>query len=509
MFRRSARPRDIVDRPAPGRPAAVPGRALARTARRLAVAEDGAVLVLVTFTLPIVLILAAFVVDLGRASAEQTELQAFADHVALAAAGELDGEAGAIGRARTAAAAFIAGDAQTWAEGATALDVDADVTFRFLADLPADDDAAIDASFETTSDADARFVEATVTPRTVTHLIAPAAEAGLRAIGVDAGLGTATAVSATAVAGFTEWVCDVTPLMFCKPDDDTIYNSLSGRMISLKSTSSWAPGAFGLLDNLASPDGPCGDPNQGANFWRCATALVEGATRCTPRRAGVDIRPGNVSGPTESGLNVRFDIYATSLNSEKSNPNFAPAPNVVKGIKKKGGGSGCIGNNFDPSPDVMGLPRDACFATDSCPRGRFGTGVWDAAGYVANNHGGTAPAGYSLGDSRYEMYLAEIDAAGGGDILAGLSQTGRPECSSQMDPDPERRVLVAAAVDCASLPGGNASGVPVEDYWRIFMTEPAGVSGNGDVWAEVIDRVDPFGAGAAQGILRDVTQLYR
>jgi len=530
--------RDMQDRCFATEWLALTDRGAGATWRRLLAAEDGAVLVLVTLTLPIILVLGSFVVDLGRVSAEQTELQAFADHVALAAAGELDGEDGAIGRARTAAATFITGDRQTWGEGEPALSaqVDGDVALRFLVDLPADDDAPIGTAYETSADADARFVEVTVTPRTVSHLLAQAASAGLRAIGADGDLPATTLLDAPAVAGFTEYVCDITPLMFCRPNDPALYADLPGRMISLKNGVGWGPGAFGLLDNLAAADGPCGAPNQGANFWRCATALVEGATRCTPRHAGVDIRPGNVAGPTESGLNVRFDIFATSLNSERNNPNFAPAPNVVKGIVAKGGGGGnnqgggnqgggnqgggnqgggggggnaCIGNNFDPSPDVMSLPRDTCFATGTCAGGRFGDGIWDEAGYIATNHGGTAPAGYGAGGTRYDMYLAEIDAAGGGDILTGLSQTGRPECSNQMSPDPERRVLVAAAVDCSTLPGGNASGVPVEDYWRIFMTEPAGMPSNGDVWVEVIDRVEPFGAGAAQGILRDVAQLYR
>lgn len=492
-----------------------PRRAGLDVVRRLARADDGAVLVMVTITLPIILVVGSLVVDLGRVAAEQTELQAFTDHVALTAAGELDGEAGAIARARTAAATFITADRQTWGEGENSLvaSADNDIAFRFLSDLPADDDAAIDAGFVTAADADARFVEVTATPRTVSHWLARAADAALGAIGVDAGLGASTNVGATAVAGFTEYVCDITPLMFCKPNDPAVYATLPGRMISLKSGASWGPGAFGLLDNLASPDGPCGDPNQGANFWRCATALVEGGTTCTPRRRGVDVRPGSVAGPTESGLNVRFDIYSTSLQSEKNNPNFAPAPNVVKGIQKKGGGAGCINNNFDTAPDVVSLPRDDCFdavtGASSCPAGRFGTGSWDEAGYLTTNHAGVAPAGYAPGGTRYELYRAEIDSAAGGDILSGLSQTGRPECSGHMDPDPERRVLVAAAIDCSTLPAGNASNVPVEDYWRLLLTEPSGIPSNGDVWVEVIGRVEPFGAGAAQGILRDVAQLYR
>ncbi len=474
--------------------------------RRLATDDRGAVLVLVTLTLPVILGFAAIVIDLGRLAAQQTELQSFADHVALAAAGELDGEPGAIARAQLAATAVITTDVQTFAQGTRALAADADIAFRFLSSLPANDDLPITAAFVTAADADARFVEATVGPRNVTFWLTRAASAL-----VGGALPNDSDVAATAVAGFTEFVCDVTPLMFCAPNDPALYGSLPGRMIGLKTGGAWGPGAFGLLDHAAATDGPCGTPNQGANFWRCATALTQGATQCVDRRAGVDIRPGNVAGPTESGLNVRFDIYSTSLNSQRNNPNFAPGPNVVKGIRPQGGGS-CIGNNFRFTNNTVALPRDSCFATNSCPGGRFGTGVWDEAGYIATNHNGTPPAGYvpGTGNTRYDLYLAELAAAGAGDILpSGKAETGRPQCSNQMVSNPERRVLVAAAIDCSTLPPGNASGVPTLDYWRIFITEPAGISGNGDVWVEVIDRVGPMDGGAGEGILRDVVQLYR
>jgi hypothetical protein len=104
---------------------------------------------------------------------------------------------------------------------------------------------------------------------------------------------------------------------------------------------------------------------------------------------------------------------------------------------------------------------------------------------------------------------AEIVAAGGGEILSGSSQTGRPECSGQMDPDPERRVLVAAAVDCSSLPLGSAVNVPVEDSRRLLPTEPSGFPWSGDVRVEVSERIEAFWADAAQGILRDVAQRCR
>jgi hypothetical protein len=83
-------------------------------------------------------------------------------------------------------------------------------------------------------------------------------------------------------------------------------------------------------------------------------------------------------------------------------------------------------------------------------------------------------------------------------------------CSSNMSSNPERRVLVAAAVDCSALPPGNASNVPVIDFYRIFLTNIAGAPGPTDVFVEVIEHVDPFSGGApGSGFAHDFVQLYR
>jgi hypothetical protein len=111
------------------------------------------------------------------------------------------------------------------------------------------------------------------------------------------------------------------------------------------------------------------------------------------------------------------------------------------------------------------------------------------------------------------MYRNELANSGSGDILntaAGLEESGRASCASSMSPDPDRRVLVAAAVDCSTLPPGNASNVPVIDFYRIFLTNIAGAPDPADVWVEVIDHIDPLGAGApTSGFVHDFVQLYR
>jgi len=472
----------------------------------------GGILALSVVLLVFVLGTGGLILDFGRVWNSQSELQAFADHAALVAAGELDGTPDAITRSNAALAQLIS-DRQSYASQDVTLDEN-DLQATFLSGLPAADTDDDFSPFVTADPALAQFVHVAVNPHTVSTIFANAllAVSGNAQIDVDVGAG--------AVAGYTQYVCDITPLMFCAPDGmdrDTLRSWVPGRQIRLKAQSSWGPGAFGLLDINFDESGPCGSPNQGANFFRCAVAVERSITRCFSRR-GVDIRPGQAVGPSESGLNVRFDMYGTSLQSEKNNPDFAPAPNVIKGFKPAGGGS-CVGNNPTPS-NVAPLPQASCLLAENCsgPSIRFSDsqtvdpGQRDA--YVQQNYTDAGTADKTGGaDTRYQMYRNEIDASGGGEILdtsAGLEESGRPMCSSDMSADPDRRVLVAAAVDCSTLPPGNAENVPVLDFYRIFMTNVAGQPDPADVWVEVIEHVDPFGGGEpGSGFAHDIVQLYR
>src|SRR5687768_7441805 len=80
-----------------------------RALRRLPGDEEGTFLVFFAATIAVLLGIVALSFDLGRMAATQTELQSFADSVALAAAGELDGKDDSVERAKAAAAALITG----------------------------------------------------------------------------------------------------------------------------------------------------------------------------------------------------------------------------------------------------------------------------------------------------------------------------------------------------------------------------------------------------------------
>ncbi len=515
-------------------------RDLASLTQRFARDTRGAMLVFWGVALAVMLGLVAMTFDIGRISLTQTELQSYTDAVALAAAGELDGSADAITRA-TAAAANLISDRQSFGTGDKTLSGAGDYTLTFYSALPSSDNTAPTAT--TTDAAEARFVQVTANAVDV-QLTFGAAFLAISGNNVSAPDNTARA---TSTASMSRYACDVTPLMFCKPAGWTADANI-GQMINLRSGgngAAWGPGDFGFLDPsrfLVDTSGPCAGLN-GVNLDACLLGAVGSITQCYAYD-GVDLEPGQKNGIENAIFNVRFDVYNTIMNGEKNNADYAPAPNVIKGIipatggnggggngnggggnGNGGGGNQCIGNNEALSPDTVGMPRDDCFNTSTCG-GRFGDGDWSTgyANYIATNYGGVDPFGIDPAtNTRYELYQAEINNPQGGPVPGsgldgilpnGLAETGRPQCSSATPAGPERRVIVAAAIDCAANAiNGAATGVPVAEFVEVFLTEPVGDDGNSpptiDIWGEVIGKVAEGTGAGSTGIFRDVVQLYR
>jgi Flp pilus assembly protein TadG len=485
--------------------------------------EDGAILVFWGVSFAVVLGIVALSFDLGRVAITQTELQSFADSVALAAAGELDGRPDAITRSRAAAANLIT-DSKTFGTGDAQLRGVSDYTLTFLTTLPASDQTAPTAF--TTDPAAAVYARVVVASSTVDMIFGAAFSAVTGEVVND------RTVGASAVAGFTQYACDVTPMMFCLPSPTYRADDNIGKGVLLRAGgngAAWGPGNFGFLDPstaVVDPNGPCAGISSAPQKLSCILAAVGNVTQCYSTR-GVDTEPGQKVGLTNPSLNTRFDMYPNGGGQDRNDPNFAPAPNVIKGIVRRvngnGGGNGpgaaCINNNFDPSPNSVAPPRDDCFATGGCTR--FGDGNWSAGrtNYVNVNYGGTDP--HPGATTRYDYYLAEINAHGGAgantSILTGRAETGRPMCSPNQLPDPERRVITVAGVDCAANNiSGSATGVPVIEYFKIFLTEPVGVNNSTsppgfDIWGEIIGSGGGAGAGTngVGGSFRDVVQLYR
>ncbi len=529
--------------------------------------EEGSILILVALSLAAFFGFLALTFDLGRVAVTQTELQSYADNVALAAAGELDGSLGARARATSAASAMIV-DSQTFGSGGAALSSD-DFVLTFLRSLPGNDSAPITATNFATSDNDARFVRVEITGRNV-RMSFGAAAAALN--------GTAFQnpdVGATAVAGFSLMACDITPMMFCLPSDPTwrAENSI-GHMVKLRAggnNAAWGPGNFGFLkldDVIVDESGPCAGMN-GAQRTRCLLGSTDFITRCFAQN-GVDTDPGQSVGINDISLNVRFDIYSGNFKGRKDDPNYAPAPNIIKGVTHSQASKICEPDTA--SPDTVSLPKDSCFASGSCTR--FGDGIFDLNGYLNKNYLSSRPnpaydpadpaspqmipavaltpadipAELTGAENRYALYLAEIALAK--EIadtnfstqvpvsdpptpeeqeqvtrrthLQNLrdysvlgphkTETSLPQCSSSTPGAPERRMLIAAGVDCVSNPiNGAEVGVPVKEFVELFMTHPVGMDGTSssvDIWAEITGTAGG-GAGGGGSIIRDLVQLYR
>lgn len=504
---------------------------------RFARSETGGVMAFWGVCLTVFLGMVALSFDIGRVAITQTELQSFADNVALAAAGELDGGGDAITRA-TAAANDLITDFQTFGDGGQVLSGDTDFVLTFHTTLPADDTAALGEG--TNNPALAAFAHVEVNAQTVplTFGAAFAALSGQQAMD--------NIVAARATAGYTSYACDVTPIGVCLPAGWKA-DAHIGQLIQLRAGgngSAWTPGAFGFLDPskiLVDAEGPCAGLN-GGNLDRCLIGAAGPITQCFSHR-GVDIEPGQKTGSYEAAINTRFDLYNASMNGAKNNPVYAPAPNVIKGIVPNGGGS-CIGNNEALSPNTIGLPRDDCFGAGNCNTAnggqgeRYGTGIWDRDHYFSTNYApfdGTVPpaiqgwlnanAANAAAPTRYEVYRAEIEVAG--DILVGdaagdghdgnsIAESGRPICNTTTNPavDYSRRVVVVAGINCGAPNSisGAASNVPVQEYFKVFLTEPASNTGSGntfDMWGEVIGTAGGEGAGNDAGLFRNFVQLYR
>ena len=472
--------------------------------RRLARDEGGAALIYVSIALTVFMGFAALVIDGGRLFTLDTELQSAADAIALAGAAELDGNADAQTRA-AAAMNNLVQNADTFGNDPTAIVGATEYTARFLSALP-DDDQPLSGATVAATQPEARFVEVTVNERQVDSMFATA-------IGGD----DTAAAEAVAVAGFTSAVCKFTPLFICNPyegtDDSLAYFTSRvesaeerRRIIALKKSGSGAsyfPGNFGFLESDFGP---------GANELKESLASVDPGS-CF-RQDGVETQTGSVNS-VRHAINTRFDMYEGNFNSKKNNASFRPAENVTKGYLPTGGG-GCNSALDTEAPfTAMGFPHEAYD-----PSTRMGDGNWDFEAYWGVNHPTTsAPNGWDNSDenrpSRYDVYEWEV-ANEIPDNSATGGEDGNPTCSSStVSPEPDRRIIYAAVLNCdeLDLTGGSGDTVPALTFVKMFITEPmtklpgTGLTDEDDtLYVEMVDIVEP---GVDDEVVHDIVQLYR
>ncbi len=414
--------------------------------------EDGSLLVFFCISVIVILGLFALTFDMGRRASTQTDMQSFADNVALAAAGELDGSPNAIVNARLAATSVIiaANENLKSGTGAATLTLDFDTNLVFYTELPDRDrpgsydpavlsnTSSVDYKYSlplanrTTDPALARFVGVTLNTKDVDWLFA----------GVVSNNVPAAAVGALAIAGNAGYTCEVAPLMFCLPtvpgtSPPQMQTLATGRAVQLRSVgrnAGWNPGEFGFLniDRLIANDpnaaaGVCASYNPESRRQACLLAL--GIEACF-NSSNVDIQPGQRSGQETAGFNLPFGIFEQAMGTLRNDPGFEVGPHIVGGREVN---NNC--NDSGASPDTVAFPLDNCHYTSSCTDGRFGDGNWSTgkANYLDTNyeHRETISGVDTLinpgsffdfpeaGLTRYEFYQREIERAANGGVMNG------------------------------------------------------------------------------------------
>lgn len=489
------------------------------------------------------MVVIGLVIDVGRVMNVHSQTASYADRVALAAAAELDGRNGALNRAIAAAQGAnaqvdpglrfsLSGDSVVGVNRLTFLSrlgpdpVDPFTRSPVAGDVvtatwePGGPISLVSSPSIAAATRDTDFVLVDTTLEREDYLFFPL-------LGVlSQELDTSATVASQAVAGFSREICNAPPLMICNVNEAVAgpgasFTPIPGQMIAAKmqggAGASWAPGTFGLLDT------PFGT---GANALREYVARVTPNTYCVGDR--VDVKPGQNTGPFQQGMNTRFDMYDGPMRWRRHHPNYAPAANVMKGLRTQGWNC-----NNPKSNTSTPFPRDNCFmpsgtwpdgvsfgAGTGCTTyggvGRAGDGNWDRANYWATNHSGDPlPPGYAS-MSRYEVYRYELENSPPG-LGSTPQEIGAPTCSTATPislPGRDRRVLQVAVVNCLehqALLGGNARDVPVENYAEVFLTEPAGNTdwwgaSNGDLFVEMIGIVSP---NTSDSVLREYPVLYR
>jgi Flp pilus assembly protein TadG len=471
----------------------------------------GIILPYVTVMLVVIIGVALLALDGARYMSLQTQLQNGADALALAGAAELDRLPGAEARAINAINNLVA-NSTLFGRGADQMVRVSQV--RFFSQLPANDAAPLTADKLANDATNARFLSVAVRPVTLPTIL-PALIGGAKPI----------TVGASAVAGFDQVVCQVTPLFVCNPYESAGMgyeqataalveavgdSSVRRRLIRLRqygnSLEPYVPGDYGFLL----------PPSLGTGISDLTDALARVHPGMCFLQRSVNFRAGYASTVSEA-MNIRFDIFEGSMSGRRDDNNYRPAENVRKGYVGGGAGS-CTSNpatNWpigSPPQQATGLPLDRTWPYMD---GRMGEGNWDFETYWQVNHGADGRALPTINGalasnadppSRYSVYRYEIEEGLVADRSPG-GESGVPACfaGDEVSNTPDRRILHAAIINCLSLglAGSAQSNVPVAAFGKFFLTLPLQRSQT-DLYVEAVGLVRP-----TDSENYDMVQLYR
>ena len=500
--------------------------------------------------------------DYARMVSLDTELQNAADQAALAAATQLDGEAGTCARAAAAAATLVANQTLMANEAASARAItvanesacDATGSIRFYQSY---NQATDTFGPEATTDALAKVVLVQVNPRQAFYSLTPIV-----------GALSAGPIAAEAAASIGSAMCKVPPVMMCNPDEpdgngDMSYdfNPAQGVGLRLVIDDPDAPGNFGFLRIDAA----------GAREVAMQLGYDNPPHGCISSSGGVETQPGNMQS-VRAAYNTRFDISENGSTTCPGGGICSPSINTRKDLVRSTG-CGLTTNTSQPHwhealipyrgradqlplsatnpmdgtnayPEVMGYPRDLCHATSvagNCApttgNAIVGDGAWDVDAYFRVNYNGLDRIGWMAltnlattaaevaAVTRYDVYEWEIDhpsevmatqTASGGFNAHNTAVCRGPGINPHTTPpSQDRRRISVAVVNCeAQNLRGHRVPVAVRKWLDVFLVEPAiarpGRTDNGDIYVEVIG-VASSGASASSNLpqRRDVPYLIR
>ena len=445
--------------------------------------------------------------DISRGYALRAELEAAVDAAALAGATQLDGKAGAITRATTAAQGALVQNSNRLGNAYQANTIQGGDTIQFLTNLTDARTGAPDTTGValTATDSKANYIEITLAPRPM----------GL-VMGAILGL-TQFNARAHAVAGFGSALCKVPPMMICNPNEpgSTAFNAsdLTGKGIILTPAPSSGPsgtgtgGMYGFLSVNSS---------NAANVISDALARNPPLSECYGEQ--VTPRFGNIAS-ADDWFNMRFDIYVNGQPAaKKTDPAYAPAMNTMIGKKTNSGSNACnIANNAlaTPSNDCSAFtadPNGMPFPVDCGQTTGPGVGQWNVRKYFATNHSGIDPTSYIpqnpdgttegwdyygphaasgvTSPTRYQVYnweLAMLKGVANGGIAtpagafsdsqtstSGTNDYAKPQCNttgSQATPD--RRTISVVVMNCVADNIKPNQAATVRGYADLFILAPA------------------------------------
>ncbi len=431
--------------------------------------QDGSIIAMSTIMIPLLIGVVGLSLDVGRVYYLQHDLQELADAAALAGAKELDGLNGAISRATDKANNLLNND-PTWSNVALAGAQIASVTF--YSDISTGGDTL------TADDTKAAYVKVTTVTRGM-------ASTFIQAVGTGGTINT----SSSAMAGSLYIACGVSPLLLCNPFENgpggtvefkdavnagTVTAGMQFNFTPKAANGSFAPGDFGLLD-------PPGQNSNGANGIR---NLLSQQTPNFCYVHNVSPRPGQIQNKVMDGINVRFDIPASTGNTNGMDQ--SPAPVVTKG-ERPVNPNNC--NSFTtamrsppPPPPLLSTfttiypyPDDTSLTAYGALQ--IGNGVLNTTNakyYWQQHHDVNATQWPTTYATRYQAYQAEV--AGSVPWVANEPyELHAPLCSSSPTNVAARRLVTAAVVDCIAngVNGNSATNLVSSSIAEFFITKPA------------------------------------